>query len=273
MTLETGLTALTDNQVELGAVLHADGTATAGVMVSNYTVAQLDGVDGMADLRGDNETDGPGDGAHPGQQWFEPKSIDILLDPRPANTAATVTFNNAVRTALGPRGNRTETVLLRWKLPDEPAKRLAIRPAARAFSMEGGKKRFAFNRPVAAIHVEAPYPCVVSDDFTTHVFTGGDTHVITNAGTHHAVMPTNWSLVYDGTDPLTLQNLTTGEELYFPAGPLTVDEHRNVIGPGTYADVYGAGGSWHPRWVLLPPGSSSIKASQPCTLKKRDIWP
>lgn len=273
MTLESGLTALTDNQVELGAVLRADGTALPGVMVSEYRPTRLDGVDDMAELRGDSETDGPGDGVHPAPQWFQPKPLDLVLEPMPANQAATVAFNNAIRNAIGPRANRTEAVLLRWKLPGEPAKRLAIRPAAKAFTMEGNQKRFAFNRPVAAIHIEASYPCVVSDAHHVQVLTAGDTFTITNAGTHHAVNPTNWSLTYEGSDPLTLQNLTTGEELYFPAGPLTVDEHREVIGPGTYAQAYGDGGTWHPRWVLLPPGDSSIKASRTCTLKWRDIWP
>lgn len=272
MTLETGLTALTDNQVELGAVIHADGTASPGVMISNYRPTRLDGVDDMAELRGE-EAAGVVDGEHPGQQWFQPKSIDIDLNPRPEDTDATVTFNDALRRAIAPRGNRSETVLLRWKIAGEPAKRIAVRPATKPFSMQGDRQRFALNRPVAAIHLEAPYPCAVSDDFYAYEFEGGDTQTITNEGPFHAVNPTNWWLSYAGTAPLRLQNLTTGEELNFPTGPLTVDEHRAVVGPGTYAEAYGAGGSWHPRWVLLPPGTSSIKASQPCTFYMRHIWP
>lgn len=275
MTLETGLTALTEGTWELGAVLAGDGTAQPGIELAMAEDGD-EGLDDVAEVEDDAE-DAAGDGTAAAEQRLSGRPINLSVKIQPAtgpvlgDHAEFANVLNELRKVLSPLPDRTQTRLLRWRRPGEPAKRIAVLPATgRPLQVPGDWRRIVGAFAIAKVRLAAPNPIIESDELHSHTFTAGSTATITNDGSITAVLPTSWQLT--SAVPVTLENVDFDEYVRFPVGPVTVSQRRVVDASGSFGIYYGPGGTWFPRWPLIRPGDNEFRASAACTLSWRDSW-
>lgn len=267
MPLDPGLTPLEEHEWELG-----------GLKLKIVEPGD-EGLDDLPEVEPEDDTDSVADGEPTSRQRLAPRSItlNVGLSNLPAGllTGPEVFAHelNELRKVLSPLPNRRATRLLRWRRIGEAPKRLIVQPGTRPLTTPGDRARISWQHAERlVIRLEAADPIIQSDEYQEHTFSGPfpSTLSVDMAGSFTAVNPTAWSLTSPGA--VTLENVTYGEFVRFPASA-TVSRNREVIGgSGTYSLAYGPGSTLFPRWPLLRPGVQTIRASAPCTFRWRDTY-
>lgn len=179
-----------------------------------------------------------------------------------------------LRLAVGVFPDRTLPRLLRWRRIGEVTKQIMVEPAVgKPLGVPGDWNRQIQAAAEIGIRLTAPDPVILSDAVHTHTFTAGETFEVVNAGSHTAIGPTSWSLESDV--PVTIENLTYGESVTFPYGPVTVNRQQHIEYPDeddAYGLCFGPLSTDFPRYPYLRPGSNMIRASAVCVLSWQDSW-